>query len=57
MTIDEMIDIARRHKMTPAELWDQRVSFSHGNVAIENPDVTREMTELAAVRRYGPRPE
>ena len=42
--------------MTPRELWQQRVSFAYGNVALHNPAVTREMVEAEAARVYGPCP-
>lgn len=44
----ELIRDARR--ATPAELRAQRISFAYGNVAIENPRVTREMVEREAAR-------
>lgn len=44
----ELIRNARR--ATPAELRAQRVSFAFGNVAIENPRITREVVEREAAR-------
>lgn len=44
----ELIRNARRP--TPAELRAQRVSFAFGNVAIENPRITRELVEREAAR-------
>jgi hypothetical protein len=44
----ELIRNARR--ATPAELRAQRVSFAYGNVAIENPRITRETVEREATR-------
>lgn len=44
----ELIRNARR--ATPAELRAQRVSFAYGNVAIENPRITREMVVCEAAR-------
>jgi hypothetical protein len=43
--------------MSPAEKWDQHVSFVYGNVAMHNPEITRELVEAAATELYGPRPE
>jgi len=37
--------------MTDEERYAQRVSFAYGNVAIENPSVTREMVADCARRR------
>ncbi len=46
--LDELIENARGHTMTPAEKEEQRRSFAYGNVAIENPNVTRAMIDNAA---------
>ena len=40
-----LLDRARNHKMTPEELREQRVSFVYGNVAFDNPTITREQVE------------
>ena len=53
--LQKLKDSAQR-KMTPREIWDQRVSFAFGQM-MENPNVTREMVEAQAVKTYGPRPE
>lgn len=50
MTLDELIEVARKHEMTPEERYEQRVSFAYGNVAIESPRVTREMVAEIARR-------
>lgn len=47
-TLAELVELARNYVMTPEELHEQRISFAYGNVAIENPRVTREMVEDAA---------
>ena len=44
----ELIRNVRR--ATPAELRAQRVSFAYGNVAIENPRISRETVEREAAR-------
>ena len=46
----ELIERARRVQMTPEQLEAQRRSFAFGNVALENPNVTREMVDRAADR-------
>lgn len=46
-TLDQLIEAARKHRMTPAEEAEQRRSFVYGNCAIENERVTREMVEEA----------
>jgi hypothetical protein len=44
----KLIEAARSHAMTDAEREAQRRSFAFGNVAIENPTVTREMVDRIA---------
>lgn len=39
----QIIADARRAVMTPEELAAQKISFAHGNVAIDDPRVTREL--------------
>ena len=41
----ELIERARLHKSTDAEMRAAAISFAFGNCAIENPLVTREMVE------------
>ena len=36
------------YEMSPAEREEQRRSFAHGNVALHNPEVTREVIDRAA---------
>lgn len=43
-----LIERARRVQMTPDEIERQRRSFAYGNVAIENPRVTREIVNSIA---------
>lgn len=47
---------AAQHVMTPAEIWDQRVSFAYGQMMNCAPNVTREQVEAEAIKIYGPRP-
>ena len=47
-TLDELIEVARKIKMTPEMAHEQRVSFVYGNCKIENDLITREMVEKAA---------
>lgn len=44
----EMIEKARQYTMTSEEREAQRRSFAYGNVAIDNPNVTREHINAAA---------
>lgn len=49
--LNELIEKARNIKMTPEQEAAQRRSFAYGNLAIENPNVTREMVERADVEQ------
>lgn len=40
-----LLEEARKVKMTPEEVDEQRRSFAYGNAAFENADITREMIE------------
>lgn len=53
--LDALLKAAASIIMTPAEIWDQRVSFVYGNL-MDNPRVTREMVRARATEMYGPRP-
>ncbi|MEK7185279.1 MAG: hypothetical protein AAB726_01525 [Patescibacteria group bacterium] len=51
-----LLEAARHHVITTKERDEQRISFAHGNVAISNPRVTREIIELSVAelrRRAG----
>lgn len=48
LSISEMIELARSVRMTPAQEEAQRRSFVFGNVAIENPSITREFVDRVA---------
>jgi hypothetical protein len=40
--LDALLEAALSHEMTPEELREQRVSFAYGNLAIDDPAVTKE---------------
>jgi hypothetical protein len=44
----ELIDKARSHQMTPAEVAEQRISFAYGNLALDKVGFTREIIVKAA---------
>jgi hypothetical protein len=47
-SVSEMIELARAVRMTPEQEEQQRRSFVFGNVAIENPSITREFVDRVA---------
>ncbi len=51
--LERLIAAARARTMTPAEREEQRRSFVHGNINIENGRVTREVVDQAA-EQMGP---
>jgi len=55
--LDDLLEKAAKHRMTPGEIWDQRVSFVYGQLMDCNPQRTREEIEKHATEMYGPRPE
>lgn len=54
--LDRLLKEAASRPMTPAEIWDQRVSWAYGQMMECAPEVTREQVEQRAVDMYGPRP-
>ncbi len=46
--LQNLLAAARNVVLTPEEKEQQRRSFAYGNVAIENPRITREMVDRAA---------
>ncbi len=46
--LQQLLDEARKHVLTPQEKEEQRRSFAYGNTKIENPRITREMVDKAA---------
>lgn len=55
--LDALLKKAAQHKMTPRELWEQRVSFAYGQMMDCAPHTTREEIEARAIETYGPKPE
>lgn len=43
--LDQLVEKARRHEMTPNEEREQRRSFVYGNTHIENERITRELVD------------
>jgi len=54
--LEKLLKEAAKHKMSPQEIWDQRVSFAYGNLMDCVPRITREGVEQVATELYGPRP-
>jgi hypothetical protein len=46
--LHNLLESAKNFVLTPEEKEQQRRSFAYGNVAIENPRITREMVDRAA---------
>ena len=55
--LDALLERAKSHVMTPAEIWEQRVSFAYGQLMETAPDITREQVEARATEMYGPKPK
>lgn len=53
--LSDRLKEAAKHKMTPGEIWDQRVSFIMGTLP-EESTVTREQVIESCTETYGPRP-
>lgn len=51
--LSALIERARHHVMTDDEAEAQRLSWAWGNLAIENPAITREDLRRAAERKDG----
>jgi hypothetical protein len=41
-TLESLLEAALSHEMTPEERREQRISFAYGNLAIDDPTVTKE---------------
>ncbi len=54
--LDELLKASVKHTMTPGELWDQRLSWAYGNVAMHNDRITKEAVRRCMEENYGPRP-
>jgi hypothetical protein len=46
--LEKLLVAARQHVMTEEEYREQRISFAYGNLAIDNPEITKEMVREAA---------
>jgi hypothetical protein len=46
--LERLLVAARQHVMTEEEYREQRISFAYGNLAIDNPEITKEMVREAA---------
>jgi len=46
--LKELLEKAKDHVMTTEEYEEQRISFAYGNLALSNPDVTKEQIRAAA---------
>jgi len=46
--LQELLEAAKRWKLSADEKEEQRRSFAYGNAKIENPRVTREMVDRQA---------
>src|SRR5690606_22508806 len=51
-----LLEEARNHVMTPAEIYEQRISFVYGNLSIENDKITKGMVRKWVEETYGPPP-
>ena len=45
MSTEELIKLARANAMSEEDKYEQMVSFVYGNLAIDDPTVTRESVE------------
>lgn len=54
--LEELLRKSAAHKLTPGEIWDQRISWAYGNLPDGNT-TTREQVEVRAIEMYGPRPD
>ena len=48
LTLEELVELARRVPMTAEQHEEQRRSFAYGNAKIENDAITREMIDRQA---------
>ncbi len=54
--LEELLKKAKKYCLTPQDIWDQRVSFVHGQLMNCSPATTKEDIIKAATKIYGPRP-
>lgn len=43
LTLNELVELAVKKNMSPIEMREQLISFTYGNLAIDHPEITREM--------------
>ncbi len=55
--LEALLHATVKHKMTPGEIWDQRVSFVYGQLMYCAPKTTREEAAATVTETYGPRPK
>ena len=53
MTLTELLQKAALHKMTPAEIKEQRISFVYGQLMDCAPDITKEQVRQLDDEIYG----
>jgi hypothetical protein len=53
--LEDLIELARKHKMTAEEQDAQIRSFAYGNTHFENPAITREDIDNAMDERHSER--
>lgn len=54
--LDRLLKEAADHVMTPAEIWDQRVSYVYGEMNMGGRSALREDVVKRITETYGPRP-
>ena len=52
LELEQLIQKAKNIKMTKEEKKQQRISFTYGNLKIDNPDITREQIEQVAKKMH-----
>ena len=52
--LNALLDRAEQHTMTPEERAEQRISWAYGNLALHNPNITKDDVRKAAGKLYGP---
>lgn len=50
LNLEELIEKAKDYQMTPEEQEEERISFAYGNLAIENPKITKEIVRVLAAQ-------
>ena len=52
--LNALLDRAEQHTMTPEERAEQRISWAYGNLALHDPNITKDDVRKAAGKLYGP---